>query len=277
MIPFYLLGDVMRKILFWFLLFLFPFCVHAADKTIFSLNEVTASPGNKVTINLNIDNKEKFGVLTARIHYDKTKLDYDSHNLLGLKNGVLRGADNNADKGLVVLYGVTLSDKKLMTDNGKILEVVFTVKEDVSEDIPLALEIVDFGIDENKNLEYEKKDGIIHIKGNVVNVKPDDKPSFNDDLKEELKKQDVDENDITITSSDEDVATIDENGNIQFKKDGNVTIEAKDKDGKVVYAKEYLVNNKKKISYKPFIYIGLAIIAILILLIMRKKKWVKRK
>lgn len=267
----------MRKILFWLLLFLFPFCVHAADKTIFSLNEVTASPGNKVTINLNIDNKEKFGVLTARIHYDKTKLDYDSHNLLGLKNGVLRGADNNADKGLVVLYGITLSDKKLMTDNGKILEVVFTVKEDVSEDIPLELEIVDFGIDENKNLEYEKKDGIIHIKGNVVNVKPDDKPSFNDDLKEELKKQDVDENDIIITSSDEDVATIDENGNIQFKKDGNVTIEAKDKDGKVVYAKEYLVNNKKKISYKPFIYIGLAIIAILILLIMRKKKWVKRK
>ncbi len=264
----------MKKILFWFLLFLFPLCVHAADETIFSINEVTASPGNNVKVVLNVKNSQDFGVLTARIHYDKTKVTYVSHDLKGLKNGILRGADNNTEKGFVVLYGITLSTNKLMNDNGKILEIEFLVNDNATGDMPLEIEIVDFGVDENTTLKYKKNDGTIHIKNDVTNVKPSEQKEVTNNFKEELKKNDVKDEDITITSSDEDVATVGEDGNIEFKNDGNVTIEAKDKDGNVVYSKEYLVNNHiSKVNKKLLYGIGagvLLLIVLLILLIRRK-------
>lgn len=270
----------MKKIFILVLLFLFPLCVYAADETVFSVNEVTASPGNNVKITLNLNNKQKFGVLTGRIKYDKNKLTYVSHELSGLKNGMLKGAENNEEKGLVAIYGITLSASKLMNDNGNILSIEFKIKDDVTEDIPIEIEIKDFGVDEEKSLPYKVNNGIIHIKSNVSSVKKEDNEKAVNDLKEELKKKEVKEDDITITSSDEDVATVDENGNIEFKNDGNVTIEAKDKEGNVVYSKDYLVNNKvKKINkyIKPIIYIGLSIIAIIIILITRKKKWAKKR
>ena len=46
----------MKKIIL-FLLLLFPTIIFADEITTFSLNEVTASPGNNVTIKLNIENK----------------------------------------------------------------------------------------------------------------------------------------------------------------------------------------------------------------------------
>ena len=269
----------MKKILFWLVLFLFPLYVYAADETIFSIKEVTASPGNNVKVVLNINNSQKFGVLTARIHYDKAKVSYVSHNLKGLKNGILRGADNNTEKSMVVVYGITLSDQKLMTDNGDVLEIEFLVNDNVSGDMPLEIEIVDFGLDENTALKYQTKDGIIHIKENVNNVKNDDNEKATNDFKEELKKQDVKDDEITITSSDEDVASVDENGNIVFKKDGNVTIEAKDNDGNTIYSKEYLVNNHITKFNKKILYYGIPALVLLIVilgLLLRRKHGKKK-
>ena len=257
------------------LLLLFPVIINADEKTIFSINEVTASPGNNVTVNINIKNKQKFGVLTARIHFDNSKIEYVSSELKGLKNGTIKGIDDNNEKGLVAIYGITLSQKKLMSDNGDIVTIEFHIKDNVESDIPLELEIVDFGVDETKSLDYEKKDGIVHIKNNVETVPKNAEQSIEKKYKEENKNENVEE-DITWSSTDEKIATVDKEGNVVFNGNGNVTIEAKDKNGNVIYSKDYFV--KDKISKKKsFIIIFPVVIIIVIFLLIRRRKCKKRK
>ena len=137
----------MKNILTFILLLLIPVITYADGVTTFSINDVTASAGSNVTVNLKMDNKQEFGVLTARVHYDKSKLDYVSSELKGLK-AVLRGSENNADKGMVVMYAINLNGGG-MKDSGNILTIEFRIKDDVTEDIPLVIEIKDFGEDEN--------------------------------------------------------------------------------------------------------------------------------
>ena len=254
----------MKKTLLFLILLLFPFGIYADSKTTFSFNDVTASAGNNVTVKLNMNNKQEFGYLTVRILYDNKKLEYVSDKINGL-DAMLRGSDKNKDKGLVVLYAINLSSK-YMKDSGNIWTVEFKVKDDVKEDIPLTLEIKDFGKDENTKLKYEKKDGLIKIKDNVEKV---DKTKT-DNLNSQVEEKDS----ITWSSTDEEVAKVDENGNVEFNGDGNVTIEAKDENGQVVYSKDYYVKEEEKCEFPIWIIISVVvfiIIVIVILFVWRKK------
>ena len=262
----------MKKIILFILLLMFPTIILADEITTFSLNEVTASPGNNVIIKLNIQNKQAFGVLTARIKYDNTKLEYVNSEVIGLK-AMLKGADKSNDKGVVALYAITLDEKKLMKDNGDILKVEFKINENVTEDIPLNLEIVDFGVNDSKALEYETKDGVIHVKTNVETVTKDKKETLFDKAKEEIKNKEIEKNDIKWTTSDENIATVDKEGNVSFKDNGNVTIEATDSEGNKLYTKDYYVKDKvkKKLKLKTIIIIVIAIITIVVITLRRKK------
>lgn len=261
----------MKRIILFILLML-PTIIFADEITTFSLNEVTASPGNNVTIKLNIENKQAFGVLTARVKYDNTKLEYVDSEVIGLK-ATLKGSDKNQDKGVVALYAITLDEKKLLKDNGDILKIEFKIKEKVSEDIPLTLEIVDFGISDTKPLEHKEKNGIIHVKTNVETVSKDKKETLYDKAKEEIKDKEISKDDIEWTTSDENVASVDKDGNVTFKDNGNVSIEAKDKDGNTLYAKDYYVKDKvhKKLKLSTIIIIIITIITIIVITLRRKK------
>ena len=264
----------MKRKLIFLIILLFPLMVYADSKTIFSLDEVTVSAGNNVTINFNLDNNQEFGVLTARIIYDNTKLTYVDSKLTGLKKSPLHGVEHNNDKGLVVVYGITLNEDNLMNDNGSILTIEFKINDNVTEDIPLTLEIKDFGIDENTSLEYTTKDGVIHITNNVETISP--KESIINKIKEQLKEQGIDSNELILESSNDEVAIVTEDGNIELKKDGNTTIIAKDKDGNIIYEKDYFVKKEIK-KYNKYIIIGIIIIIISISLIIIWRKKCKRK
>lgn len=271
----------MKKKLIFIMLLLFPIFAHADEITKFSLNEVTASPGNNVTISVNIDNNQNFGILTLRIHYDNTKISYVSSELNGLDNGQIKGIDKNDEKGLVAIYGITLSKKKLMKDNGNLANIEFKIADDVTGNIPLTLEVVDFSLDESTNLKYETTDSLIKIKDNVETVTKEDKKTVINSLKEELKKKGIDESNITIESSDNNIATVDEDGNVEFKKDGNASIYAKDEEGNIVYSKDFLVKKNIKPSNKliiPIVVVSVVLILIIILIILnRRKKCQKEK
>ena len=261
----------MKRIILLILILIFPTIIFADEITTFSLNEVTASPGNNVTIKLDIENNPAFGVLTARVKYDNTKLEYVSSELIGIKTS-LKGTDKNQSKGIVALYAITLDESKLMKNSGEILKIEFKINEEVTEDIPLELEIVDYGISDTKTLEYNKNDGIIHIKSNVDTVSKDKKENLLDKAKEkikELEKQD----DIKWTSSDENIAIVDKDGNVTFKDNGNVTIEAKDEEGNIIYTKDYYVKDKvyKKLKLSTIVIIIITIITIIIITLRRKK------
>ena len=245
-----------------------------AESSVMTETPAKFSAGNNVTINFNLDNNQEFGVLTARIIYDNTKLTYVDSKLTGLKKSPLHGVEHNNDKGLVVVYGITLNEDNLMNDNGSILTIEFKINDNVTEDIPLTLEIKDFGIDENTSLEYITKDGVIHITNNVETISP--KESIINKIKEQLKEQGIDSNELILESSNDEVAIVTEDGNIELKKDGNTTIIAKDKDGNIIYEKDYFVKKEIK-KYNKYIIIGIIIIIISISLIIIWRKKCKRK
>ena len=80
---------------------------------------------------------------------------------------------------------------------------------------------------------------------------------------------------ITWTSSDNEVAKVDEKGNVEFTGSGNTTITAVDEAGKKLYEKTYLVNKKKKNHDKKYLMISIPIILLgigLILFSQKKKR-----
>ena len=264
----------MKKIITFLVLLLFPIFAYAENVTVFSIDEITASAGNNITINLKMDNKQAFGVLTARVHYDKEKLEYVSSELKGLK-AVLRGSENNAEKGMVVLYAINLSDGS-MKDNGIIMVAEFKIKDNVTEDVPLEIEIKDFGVDENTPLKYETKDGLIKIKKDVQSVGKDKKENLKDEVIKNSEKKDEE---ITWSTTDDQVATVDEDGTVTFNGNGNVTVEAKDSDGNLIYSKDYYVKDKvNNHKYLKYIIGGvIALSIVIVLIILGRKKWKKRK
>ena len=267
----------MRKKIILLILLIFPIFVNAEEKTTFSLNEITAAPGTTVTIKLNIANNPEFGVLTSRIKFDNSKLEYVSGKLTGLKSASIKGLDKNKNKGLIAVYAISIGDK--MSDTGDIATMEFKISDSIKEktDIPLTLEIVDFGINEDKPLEYQTKNGIIHINPNTENVTTQTKESLKEKYQEKIKESNTKEEDVTWSSSDDNIAKVDD-GAIEFKEDGNVTIEARDKEGNIVYSKDYYVKEKSKNnkSYKHFIIIGIIVIVTIIILFWRKK-WKRKK
>ena len=266
-----------KKIILFLGLLLFPFMVYADKKTTFSLDTISAKSGSNVTINFNVKDNPAFGVLTAKIHYDITKLEFVDSSVNGLKKAVLKGADNNSSKGLVALYAITLSGK--LTDTGNLYTVEFKIKDGVKDNIPLTLEIVDFGEDENTPLEYDKVDGMIVLDENVRTVSKEKKESILSEFKDIVREKEIKEDEVTFSSSDDNKATVDQDGNVTFKGDGNVTIVAKDDNGNVVFSKDYFVKKKlnKFAKYKWPIIIGISLVLLIIIIIIWRCKCKKGK
>ncbi len=166
-----------------------------------------------------------------------------------------------------------------MKDNGNILKTEFKIKDSVTDDIPLEIEIKDFGLNEDTPLKYETKDGLIKIKKDVTSVKKNNTENLKDELNKVIESSEKKEDDIVTWSTTNDtIATVDKDGNITFNKNGNVTIEAKDSDGNVIFSKEYYVNDKVKKKYPIVLITGIVVLIILVtLFIIRRKKCKKEK
>ena len=127
----------MKKKIILFILLFIPFIVKADEKTIFSLNDVTSAPGSNVTIKFNIKNNPEFGVLTARVKFDNTKLEYISGNLTALKSASIKGIDKNKNKGLVAIYAISISNK--LKDTGDVATMEFKINDSIKDNIDIQL------------------------------------------------------------------------------------------------------------------------------------------
>ena len=235
-------------------------------KTTFSLNEVTSTVGSEITMKFNVDNNPEFGILAVKFHYDINKLEYISSKINGLENALLKNVESN-NKGIIALYAITLDTKKLMNDTGNLVEMKFKIKDEVEEDIKIKVEVTDFGKDENTPIEFDSIDGNIIIKKEIEKVYINNTTALNEKID--------DKNNVVWESSDEKIATVDENGNVEFKEAGNVTIKAKDKENNnVIYEKDYQVETKEKANNYNMIIISIIailLIGIIVFLIKRKK------
>lgn len=251
----------MKKILFAFTLFLIPFIVDAKAKFIVPTIKATS---NTFNIPIMIENYEDFKIIGLKLHYDKSKLELTDSSLESLTNGLFHGIEEN--DGTITIYSFNIDDNILsVSDKNIIATLTFKIIDESFDETNLDLEVTDYSFDEETPLDYVSVSGIVYLK---------DKFSLNN---ADLKKI----NDISWSSSDNSIATVDNKGNVSFLKQGEVTITAKDKDNiiykKVLVNKEEFGGEEKPVNYIPIIVSCSLIICIFIIIIyMYKKKNRKR-
>lgn len=244
--------------------------VFAQEKSIFEMSNVKASAGEKVTLSLNLKNNPKFGMLGVKIYYDDKKLEYIDSKMHGFNGAILKGAELS-ENGKITLYAITIND--VFDATGDILDIEFKIKSDCTENSEVKIEVSDYGVDENTPLEYEITNGKVIINDDVISVKEGSEIALNKEVKVSNSNKKV-----IWSSSDESIATVDEDGNVKFKKNGNVTITATDEDENVILEKEYYSDKKIKNSVNVFslkkiaTIVGSIIILVISILFIKKKR-----
>ena len=255
----------MKKILVILLVFFLSVQPVNAKDTSFELTDERGMKGETITVKLEINDNPSFGILGATLDYDETKLEYKSSKIIGLDNAFMKDYDNN--NGQVMMYAFCIDRDSLMDDTGNIFEVEFEVISEEVEQSKIKLEITDFAIDETETLNYTTKDSTITINRKTETVSS----SENISLKDEIEGQD--EEDIKWHSSNTDVATVDENGNVTFKNNGEVTITATSNDN-IIFEKNYEVDNKGSNNTLIIggILVGVIIIALITFYVIKRIK-----
>ncbi len=269
----------MRK-LFVFIVFFMMFCSQALaeEKTVFSIDKVKAVSGDTVSVSVSMDHNPKFGYLSISVGYDVDQLTYVDCSINGFSNAMMKGCTKN-EKGSVVFYALTIyeTDDKLMDDTGDIFDIQFEISEAVTEDIPLTLNVTDYGRDTKTNLDFEVENASIEIVSDVILGNVNDSVHLYNEQLEEYEREK-----IIWSSSDSDIASVDEDGIVTFKKEGDVTIVATTEDGDIILEKSYKIYNEKSASKSYFWLFGVSIIVVIILILIsffiirRRKKMDKR-
>lgn len=268
-----------QKIIQTFLLFIlmniFIFSGIYAATNIY-IEDINSKPGEEVSVDIKIDNNTGFVGSQIILYYDDTKLDYISCLNGDVVQGKMAMASNNESTKSVkqVVVGTDIKG------NGVLLTVKFKVKENVNvSTIPLDIKVQelknDVGSDDLVNVEYTVKNGNIllsSIDNNIEKEKREDNkqntldnniPSSSNISFTENDKINVveDENGklyiefkgdsegkkIEYKSSDENVAIVDEKGNIIPLSEGTITVTTM-VDGKEVDKETVNISNLSKES-----------------------------
>lgn len=256
----------MKKVLVILLVFFLSILPVNAKDTSFELTDERGMKGDVITVKLKVNNNPSFGILGAILDYDETKLEYKSSKIIGLDNAFMK--DDNNNNGKVIMYAFCINRDSLMNDTGDIYEVEFEVISEEVEKSKIKLEITDFAIDETETLNYTTKDSTITINQKIETVSSSESISLKDEIESETEEI------VEWKSSNSDVAKVDENGNVTFKKNGEVTITATSEDN-IIFEKNYKVNNKgfnNTLMTIGGIIIGVIIIALATFYIIKRKK-----
>ena len=255
----------MKKILVILLVFFLSILPVNAKDTSFELTDERGMKGDVITVKLKVNNNPSFGILGAILDYDETKLEYKSSKIIGLDNAFMK--DDNNNNGKVIMYAFCINRDSLMNDTGDIYEVEFEVISEEVEKSKIKLEITDFAIDETETLNYTTKDSTITINQEIETVSSSESISLKDEIESETEEI------VEWKSSNSDVAKVDENGNVTFKKNGDVTITATSNDN-IIFEKNYEVDNKGSNNTLIIggILVGVIIIALITFYVIKRIK-----
>lgn len=228
--------------------------VYAKELPTITVGSYNAYIGEKITIPVNLSNNEGVSFLGFKIEFDTESLEYVDSKINGLENAQLKEIDIN-DKNIITLYALTIDEEKTINDNGEIATLTFKVKEDAKSS-EIKINVTDYG---NANLEQLERNS---SNGNVkILIKMDSGEKI------QIEK---DDNVASFETSDSNIATVDEEGNINFKKNGEVTIISRDKEGNILEEKTYKVKDKEENSGAPKtskskIFVGISVLTVVCL------------
>lgn len=243
--------------------------VNAEELPTFEVGSYNAFIGEEITIPISLKNNQNCAYLGLKISYDTNSLEYIDSHVNGLKNATMKGIKIN-DNNIITLYALTTSHDTFIDDNGIIAEITFKVKEN-AKDTTFETKVTDYGTDELEEIPHNIINGQIIIYDKVTEK---DNINVNEIIEKDKMSKDWE-------ISNHDIAEIDENGQLTFKKEGEVTITGTDSEGNIITKKYKYVNNEKtsstekKLSSKTIIITTIIVIiiisAILIFIIFKKK------
>ncbi len=259
--------------------------VKADELPTIEVGSYNASKGEEITIPVSIKNNVGFSFIGIKIAFDKDSLEFVSGDIIGLDKFTMKQVTENSSSQ-VVMYALTITDDVIMKEDTTFLKIKFKVKEN-AKNSDLKLNVTDYGNGDNGTLKFKGIDGKVSI---INKVHVDDALDVKETVKENEStsegKNDKSNDTYKWKSSDESIATVDENGKIKFNKSGEVVITKMDKDGKVLNEETYKVEDPKneefapeKKSKMPIIIGACAIIILLVtvlLIIIKRKNNIKK-
>jgi len=226
----------MKKILGIFLLLQLLWIpnVYAEELPTISVGSFDAYIGEKIVVPITIENNPGCSYLGIHVYYDMNSLEYVDSKLKGLENADTKDIVRSED--MITLYAMAYSENKSMNDNGVIAELTFNVKENAMTST-LRIEVTDFGGEDLVDYKFIENEGIVRINDKKA-------PNTKEDLTQSIPS--YTEGDVTWKSSDENIATINEQGEVTFSNEGTTTITGTDSEGNVVVEKDYKVVDDHK-------------------------------
>lgn len=232
--------------------------VRAEELPTIEVGSYNAINGEEITIPVSIKNNIGFTYIGFKIDYDIESLEYLDSKIIGLEDFSLKQITNNKNNR-IVMYAISLDDSNMVNDDTKVAEIRFKVKDNAKTS-DLKISETSFGTAQNRKMEIKTVDGKIVIS---KKVEKDDTISVSDDFNVENPQE------YKWESSDPDIATVDSDGKVTFKKNGEVTITQKDKDDVIINEKTFSVgkinnnDNSFKLSFNVIIICSVILILLL--------------
>ena len=174
---------------------------------------------DKVTLNIAMDNIEASNnmvVLGINVKYDPEKLEYKSSKAGKDLESTIKYCKNITEEGRVAIAIINTDG---FDKNGSYYTVTFRIKKDVTDNIPIELEVKEATDDNGNNITIETKNTLLKI--------------YSDDIKEKKElvptNQKIEEFEVTKVEPVTSIETvITEKANIEIKEDDILSYEVED-------------------------------------------------
>lgn len=217
--------------------------VTAASKIALTLSseEVIRGSQDEVTIALNLaNNTEGLRLIAGIITYDTDKLEFVSAEMHGLESATAYRSISHHDPTKEIVFNASCGGQisaPAIDDNGDIATITFKIKEGATGNANVTFNVDDVaGYDFSRIEDYVVTNSTITIKVPTTGITLDStsltlNAGSEQKLNATIEPSDATEKAITWTSSNEEIATVAEDGTVTAVGIGNATITATTVDG----------------------------------------------
>ena len=205
----------------------------AAGKVTISLEGGTANRGEEITVNVNLSNNPGLRILGGTVSFDRDRLEYVSSEVKNLENVFQKNIDYNETTGNIVFYMASeQTESDPITANGTLASITFRVKNDASGVANVNIAMDDVTINKGEYVtDYVTNDTTVTITVPPTGVSLDRESltlekGATEKLVATVSPSDATNKNVTWSSENSNIASVDSNGNVTAKAKGITKITA---------------------------------------------------